>query len=203
LGDNAALYEIDIVMEWGNGMENSDKIPSVISYSSKSRERPEANWGSNLAEKAIAMKHMKLRLDSQSVSEELDFLLQLLDGTRNLDFENIKDARGMPDYTDKPPEEIVTDYLTKVFEHVLHKVDNFTREVRETIPTDIVITVPVGWSYAARNSTYRAVTKAGFNKRNFPRLQDVMFISEPEAAAIYTARYFDEQNEQFLNVSTS
>jgi hypothetical protein len=56
------------------------------------------------------------------------------------------------------------------------------------------------WSYMARNSTYRAVTKAGFNKRTFPRLEDIMFITEPEAAAIYTARYFDELNEQFLKV---
>jgi hypothetical protein len=57
-----------------------------------------------------------------------------------------------------------------------------------------------GWSYGARNSTYRAVTKAGFNKKTFPKLEDIMFITEPEAAAIYTARYFDELNEQFLKV---
>lgn len=29
-------------------------------------------------------------------------------------------------------------------------------------------------------------------------LKDTMFITEPEAAAVYTARYFDEMNEQFL-----
>jgi hypothetical protein len=130
-------------MDWGEKMDNSDKIPSVISYSNKTKEGQEANWGSNLAPGAIAMKHMKLRLDAQSVSAEIDFLLQLLDGTRNLEFENIRHSRGMPDYTDKAPEDIVLDYLTKVFEHVLHLVDGWTKHVKESIPTDIVITIPV------------------------------------------------------------
>lgn len=124
-------------------MDNADKVPSIKSYSKRSKEGQEANWGSDLAPGAVAMKHMKLRLDAQSVSDEIEFLLQLLDGTRNLNFENIKDAKGMPDYTEKPPEEIVTDYLTNVFQHVLQTVNGFTTEVRETIPTDIVITIPV------------------------------------------------------------
>jgi hypothetical protein len=29
-----------------------------------------------------------------------------------------------------------------------------------------------------------------------------MLITEPEAAAVYTARYFEELNEQFLKVCT-
>jgi hypothetical protein len=130
-------------MDWGDRMDNSDKVPSVKSYSAKSKDGREANWGSDLAPGAVAMKHMKLRLDAQSVSEEIDFLLQILDGTRNLEFDNIKNARGMPDYTDKAPEDVVTDYLTNVFQHLLETVDGFTRQARESIPTDIVITIPV------------------------------------------------------------
>jgi hypothetical protein len=57
------------------------------------------------------------------------------------------------------------------------------------------------WSYMAMNSTYRALTKAGFNRENFPNLQDVMFITEPEAAALYTARHYrDEMSQEFLEV---
>ena len=108
-------------------MGNSDKIPSVISYSQRSKELQEANWGSDLAKQAVAMKHMKLRLDAQSVTDEIDFLLQLLDGVRDLEFQNIKDSKGMPDYTDKAPEDIVTDYLTHVFRYVLEQVDGFFR----------------------------------------------------------------------------
>ena len=137
------LNDVDIILDWGDRMDNSDKIPSVISYSQRSKLGHEANWGDDLAPGAVAMKHMKLRLDPQNVSDEIDFLLQLLDGTRDLTFENIKDSKGMPDYTDKAPEEVVTDYLSKVFEHVLQTVDGFTEQVRKKIPTDIVVTIPV------------------------------------------------------------
>jgi hypothetical protein len=53
----------------------------------------------------------------------------------------------------------------------------------------------------AMNSTYRALMKAGFNRVKFPRLQDVMFITEPEAAALYTARHYrDEMAHDILEV---
>jgi len=54
----------------------------------------------------------------------------------------------------------------------------------------------------AMNSTYRALTRAGFNQKNFPLLGDVMFITESEAAAHYVARsYRDERGQEFLKVS--
>jgi hypothetical protein len=54
----------------------------------------------------------------------------------------------------------------------------------------------------AMNSTYRALTKAGFNQNNFPKLQDVMFITESEAAAHYVARFYrDEKRQDILKVS--
>jgi hypothetical protein len=54
----------------------------------------------------------------------------------------------------------------------------------------------------AINSTYRALTKAGFNQTNFPKLRDVMLITESEAAAHYVARFYrDEKAQQILKVS--
>jgi hypothetical protein len=53
----------------------------------------------------------------------------------------------------------------------------------------------------AINSTYRALTKAGFNQSNFPKLREVMFITESEAAAHYVARFYrDEKAQQILKV---
>jgi len=46
------------------------------------------------------------------------------------------------------------------------------------------------------NSTYRALMTAGFNRTNFPKLRDVMFITEPEAAAVYTARHYRDELAQ-------
>jgi hypothetical protein len=143
-GTSIPLPGIEIVRDWGSAcMSNLDKIDSVISYSARTRDGQEANWGSNLAPGAIAMKHMKLRLDVQSVSEEIDFILQMLDGIHDLNFEKIKRSGRMEEYTHKPADAVVTDYLTKVFEHVLQTVDRFSRELREEIVTDIVFTVPV------------------------------------------------------------
>jgi hypothetical protein len=54
----------------------------------------------------------------------------------------------------------------------------------------------------ALNSTYRALSKAGFNRTNFPKLGEVMFVTESEAAAHYVARFYrDERGQQFLKVS--
>ena len=46
------------------------------------------------------------------------------------------------------------------------------------------------------NSTYRALIKAGFSQSSFPKLQDVMFITEPEAATVYTVRHYRDELAQ-------
>ncbi|KAF2188028.1 actin-like ATPase domain-containing protein [Zopfia rhizophila CBS 207.26] len=190
--DVCDIDEIDVLSNWGPQMGNHDKIPSAISYS-KPSEAMEQQWGSSLSPGAVAMVHTKLELDVQDVSEELDFILQALDGMKNLHFQHIKASGPLPDYTDESAEKIVTDYLTKVFIYLHHVLGDFTRELTDIISTDIVVTVPTEWGYRARNSTYRALTEAGFNKNSFPNLSDVIFVTEPEAAAIYTARYLKEK----------
>jgi hypothetical protein len=46
------------------------------------------------------------------------------------------------------------------------------------------------------------VRNAGFNESTFPNLGDIIMVTEPEAAAIYTARYLKERlGEEFLKVS--
>lgn len=58
------------------------------------------------------------------------------------------------------------------------------------------------WSYRAKNSTLRAIKKAGFNEQTFPNLTDIIMVTEPEAAAIYTARHLKEDKKtEFLKVS--
>ena len=49
------------------------------------------------------------------------------------------------------------------------------------------------------------LTKAGFDESQFPRLNEVILVTEPEAAAAYTARYLNEfhRGQDFLRVSLS
>jgi hypothetical protein len=121
-------------------MGNHDKIPSVISYSL--RPNREQQWGADLSPQAVAMVHTKLQLDVDDAAAELDLILQMLDGIHNLSYRYIEDSAGKPKYPRKGPEEIVTDYLTKVFEYLLKAVEAFSEELRSRIPVDIVATIP-------------------------------------------------------------
>jgi len=139
------LNEIDIVYDWGPDMLNTDKVPSVISYSPASEAR-EQQWGLSLSPDAVAMVHTKLELDVRGTSEELDLVLEALDGMRNLHFQNIQASGSLPHYTWKRPESIAQDYLTKVYdafaEVLYERLQGFPDELKALMPVDIVVTVP-------------------------------------------------------------
>jgi hypothetical protein len=46
------------------------------------------------------------------------------------------------------------------------------------------------WSGEAKNLTFQAINKAGFTKRYFRRLRNIIFVTEQEAAALYSIKYF-------------
>ncbi|KAF2828907.1 hypothetical protein CC86DRAFT_199672 [Ophiobolus disseminans] len=191
-GSVCPLNEITVIKEWDEHHTNADKVPSVISYSnSKSHQQ----WGSycNFSPGALTMVHKKLELCPHPLQGELDLVLQVLKDMKNLNFDDMIEDGLVPAHACKSPEEIVTDYLTKVFLYLDQKVEKFKGSFRIYTTTDLVVTVPTDWPYEAMNATYRAITKAGFNRFNFPRLNDVMFITESEAAARYTVRYYKEQ----------
>ena len=73
----------------GDEMSNSERIPSVISYSPAS-EMQERQWGSDLSSNAVAIVDTKLELELQDSSGELDLILKALDGMHNLDFQYIR-----------------------------------------------------------------------------------------------------------------
>jgi hypothetical protein len=143
-GDSAQDVDINVVKDWGQGpqMNNTEKVPSVISYSPCSDEE-EQQFGFSLSPEAVAMVNTKLELDVQDNKvDELDLILQALDGMDNLSFEKVKNSNGYPAYTWKAPEEIVTDYLEKVFPYV-NRILEKNETLRKGIKVDIVITFPV------------------------------------------------------------
>ncbi|PVH78397.1 hypothetical protein DL98DRAFT_590324 [Cadophora sp. DSE1049] len=196
--DDANLDEIEIVSNWGTKMGNHEKIPSIYSYSPA--PNGEEQWGVDVTEDAVTMVNTMMELHVQDDKiDELELVLQVLNGTCNMDFENIKAQRGYPKYPVKSPNEVVTDFLSKVFQHLSNDLDHFGSHLRALMPVDIVITVPVQWSYQAKNSTIRAMTRAGFNEQSFPNLIDIIMVTEPEAAAIYTARHLKkDKKKEFL-----
>jgi hypothetical protein len=91
------------------------------------------------------MMHTKLQLDAQPVPEELDLILSALDGMHDFSFEHVRSSGGIPGYTDKSAEEIVTDYLTLVFRYLLGHLSQALEGfdvLRKHVLVDIVITIP-------------------------------------------------------------
>ncbi|KAH7070302.1 hypothetical protein FB567DRAFT_613128 [Paraphoma chrysanthemicola] len=200
LGSSCLLHEISVINDWGPDMKNHDKVPSVISYTNASEDFQQ--WGSSLSPDAVTMVRKKLELCHHSLQGELDLVVQVLEGMKNLNFEDLiqgSKERKLPVYACKTPEQIITDYLTKIFTYLDQTVDSFSESFRKYTKTDLVVTIPTDWPYEAVNSTYRSISKAGFNSVNFPRLNDPMFVAESEAAARYTVRYYkDTQGMEFL-----
>ncbi|KAH7417779.1 hypothetical protein BKA64DRAFT_761386 [Cadophora sp. MPI-SDFR-AT-0126] len=187
----AKLSDIKVLREWSSSY-NEDKVPSAYSYT-KSRANEE-QWGTSFSEDAEIMVYTKLELDAQeSVIGELDMILDNLDGMKDLSSEYVVRSKGEPDYTPKKPDLVVLDYMKKIFERVWKYLGQYDQALLLSLPVDIIITHPVVWSYRARNATYRAVTLAGFNGDTFPRLENIKMLAEPEAAAVYTARYLKEE----------
>jgi hypothetical protein len=124
-------------------MTNDVRIPSVISYSRTHSDTKERQFGSDLSPDAITMVNTKLELDVQeSRLDELNLIIQVLDGMKDLGFDHIKASEGMPEYTWKSPEAVVTDYLKKAFEPFWDATE-WMAAIRNLAPVDVVITVPV------------------------------------------------------------
>lgn len=160
-GKSANLDNIKVVQDWGEHMSNDDKVPSVISYSKKSI-KSQQQWGADLAKGSIAMVHTKLQLDVDSTSTELDQLLESLEGMHYLGIQYIKNTEGPTRYTSRGPEEIVSDYLERVFNCFRKAASYFTEEWTKQAQVDIVATIPAVRSYE-KNHTNRDAANAKQN----------------------------------------
>ncbi|OCK81694.1 actin-like ATPase domain-containing protein [Lepidopterella palustris CBS 459.81] len=172
----------------------SVKVPSEISFSAAPGR--ESQWGFDISQKATKMVWTKLELDQQERSDELRMILSALNGMKNLDLSAIEKSHGIPDYPAMDPEDIVADYLSKVRAHVVQTlVQTYGAEYLSIIPIDIVITVPAVWSDQAKDRTFRAINKAKFDNTYFKRLREIVMVTEPEAAALYTLRSLKLEDE--------
>ncbi|KAF7190557.1 hypothetical protein HII31_07716 [Pseudocercospora fuligena] len=194
---HAVLDEIDVIQDWTTRMSNMDKVPSVKSYSRASNG--EAQWGSDISENAITMVNQKLELEIQdSKLDELDLTLYVLKGAGYLSFDHLREAGSNPDFSCKAPEEVVADYLEHIFGCARQAINVDQLRTTDTA-IDLVITVPVVWSYQGWKSIFNAMKRAGFNKTILPTLKDTILIHEPEAAALFTAQDLKSRGTQFLH----
>lgn len=144
---HAKLDEIYIISDWGKDMSNTPKVPSAYSYTPSTTG--EEQWGGSMSLDAAVMVHTKLDLDEQArKSDELENILQNLDGMNDLSFDHIERRDGNPAFSPRKPDDIVKDYLDKIFERVIKVLETDTRvkiedDDRRKTPVDIVFTMPV------------------------------------------------------------
>ncbi|OBT67817.1 hypothetical protein VE03_02422 [Pseudogymnoascus sp. 23342-1-I1] len=78
------------------------------------------------------------------------------------------------------PEELTTDYLTKLYEHIMYTLEQkIGPAVLRKVPLEFCLTVPAIWSESAKEKTLKACQKAGLRSNS-----EILLVSEPEAAAI-------------------
>jgi molecular chaperone DnaK (HSP70) len=182
-------------------MSNQQKVRTMLAYGQFGM----IQWGTEVDGNAVTLVNTKLDLGPRETRlDELESTLYFLRNTGGLSFAYIRKPKSnsSPAFTPNSPTQIVTDYLTQIREAACREDGGIDLEqlARTNTPVDIVITVPVGWPYEAKNATFRAFRDAGFDKTFFPTLQNTIMVSEPEAASYYVARDLLESGEDFLDV---
>ncbi|KAH0552832.1 hypothetical protein GP486_006968 [Trichoglossum hirsutum] len=199
--------EISLIKEWG-GEETSSKVPSIISFSPIHWGLDLLNFlretspgeGEGVGRDAGALVWTKLELEQQERPDELRMILEALIGMNDLDYSKIVGSAGLPQYPAKDPVDIVAEYLSKVREYLVQTIlGDYSPEYLSTTPVDLVITVPTVWKDEAKDRIFHAIQKAGFTRRAFRMLQDIILVTEPEAAAVYSLRsLLQYEDEDFI-----
>ncbi|KAI8631807.1 hypothetical protein F5Y19DRAFT_472691 [Xylariaceae sp. FL1651] len=94
-------------------------------------------------------------------------------------------------------DQIITDYLTGVFGHLLRTVEkNLSRNVVEKAAIHVVLTVPAIWSDRAKQRTLQAFKGIP----NLPAHTTTSLLSEPEAAAISALHELQKLDRHKLSI---
>ena len=167
--DDVGVKDIKLITEWsGTGRSSNStrtKVPSRICYDGS------GSWGYGIKSSAQAYSWTKLLLDRQVKLAEFDD-----DNLRSIDPGLLALPPG------KSPEDVVADYLTKLYEHIMkHLEPKVMKSVLDVTDIDFWFSMPALWSDKAQAATRDAAKKAGFGSRNNDQ---IFMIREPEAAAI-------------------
>ena len=162
--------DIEVIKDWPmrqTKIGTKEKIPSEIAVLDRTQ------WGALIAPNVQRHIWTKLLLED-SQNGEVDKILKEL---------SLNDRRA----PSTKPLDIIAEYLAHVKAHLLKNLDNqYGPELWRTLPITLVVTVPAVWSDSAKDTTLKAINKAGFNKSELPELKRTVLATEPEAAAIYT-----------------
>ncbi|KAI0914156.1 hypothetical protein F4823DRAFT_638239 [Ustulina deusta] len=160
---------------------DSPKVPSYISYTT----RETISWGHQENDGKGGILWSKLLLLDES---------DLQPHLKNSD--HLEQARESVQQSGKDAVTVISDFLAKVWEHVIEVITRaWGRQFVSTRPFHVVVTVPAIWQDYAIQRMERSLKQAGIlNKR--PGCADTThtFISEPEAAALAAIDGFNKHD---------
>lgn len=178
---NAGNKVVKVITNWPNPSAgrnpSSDKVPSVIAYENGKPTK----WGYTVSHSDLSFRWFKLLLENETRYKEKA--------------EQVDQARDLLEQLGKQAVDVVADYLGCLWDFAMKEIArkqdvNF----RENYTLKVVMSVPAMWSPKAKEKTLQAAKQAGFG-------DDVMLVTEPEAAALATLKDRNEET-QGLNVST-
>jgi hypothetical protein len=167
-----------IITIWpGAGRDTNQvfKTPSTIAYPEENKKIGKQRWGFQVEPGMKCYSWTKLLLDKNApLTKYDDPMLEQATKSGILQLPPDKDAV-----------EVVADYLTGVYEHIMYTLEKgLTRPILKVSPIEFWFTMPAIWSDQAQAATREAAQRAGFGPQP-GRLSDAIYmITEPEAAAI-------------------
>jgi hypothetical protein len=170
---------VEVVKNWpGFAFSHAEKTPSLLEYNEKQEY---VAWGGQVkAARPLSVANFKLGL--QEIFEVS------IDGTDKSAVGGLHGRQDWrhPKFPHKQAVDYVADYLKLLMKHVLLNgvLPNFP--IPAHMITSYSITVPVFWADGAVDLTRRAAARAGLPEK------DISVISESEAAACFSATFYEE-----------
>ncbi|KAI7875551.1 uncharacterized protein EV154DRAFT_555881 [Mucor mucedo] len=182
----------------GSDLNVFGKTPTLLAYDKKMKPKyfgEEARIQANLHKELNLLENFKLFLCPES--------LENFYGNNN-DLEELKEQGGFTEDKDSKTEvqavKFIADYLKLFKNHIIEYIvtqemdEHFTFYNRSKLlkkyKMRYVITVPAMWNSSARDTMVQAAIEATLIKEN--EIDQLLIISEPEAAALYCENRFTE-----------
>lgn len=185
-----SVQDIEVITNWpGNAAGYREKVPSQIAYKAEN-QKPALEkdvWGYEIPPGAKRCCWTKLLLDKTAGATEFD----------DPRLSDLSEWTGLPIPKEKTAEDVVADYLTHLYRHCMHSLEQrMTQEILKLTPIEFWFTMPAIWSDDAQLATMEAAKRAGFGKSSKREYDTISMIREPEAAALSalknTADEFDD-----------
>ncbi|KAK8143159.1 hypothetical protein G3M48_007622 [Beauveria asiatica] len=175
---------------FSHSAEHSVKAPTRIAFAEENPDLGGNAWGYQVEPGMRACALTKLLLDKSALLSDFDDC-DVYDASTN-------DMMRLP--KGKSAKDVATEYLRQMY----NMFDSSKKELfgslnLDELPIEFWLTVPASWSETAKLLTKTAAMEAGFGNR---AIDQVMLISEPEAAAQYTLKSSFHRLEAFVKKNT-